>query len=144
MVRPHSTKITKVPPRDLWKHCITYFYQHNYGNVRDDVIKAILICSYSMEWMRVCMALFWSSNSEWGESFCDAMPTQLTWLQEWGVARQGRRQAHLVMSTEWERPIAFIPFYMMVQFVPIFQNAARFAEWSKTSPGKSRNSSLRG
>ena len=32
----------------------------------------------------------WSSNSGRGESFCDAMPTELKWLQEWEVAWQGR------------------------------------------------------
>ena len=38
---------------------------------------------------------------------------------------KGGGQRHLLMSTESERPIVFIPFHMLVQFVvPISQNAA--------------------
>ena len=32
--------------------------------------------------------------------------------------------SHLVMSTERERPITFIPFHMIVQSLPNSQNAA--------------------
>ena len=54
--------------------------------------------------------------------------TELTARMNGCETREGRgggaKQRHLVMSAERERPIIFIPFRVLVQFVPIPQNAA--------------------
>ena len=62
---------------DLWNHRITYFYQHNNENVRGGVIKAILIVFHSLGMSACYLTSCSSSDSRRGESFCDAMPTEL-------------------------------------------------------------------
>ena len=77
------------------------FLSHNNENVRGCAIKAFLIVSYSVEWMRVWLTLFivlkqWAGRQ--GSDF--VMQCQQIWteLQEWGVTwQEWGGQRHLVM-----------------------------------------------
>ena len=94
------------------------FLSYNNENVRGGVIKAFLVVSFL--WNE-CLFVFVMVLRQWEGRrgvilWCNANRTALTARMRGCLTEGGQR--HLVIPREWERPITFITFHILVQFVP--------------------------